>query len=76
MIKFFCDRCLAEVEGTDSLVEFGVEVTARPNLLVWGWRAEVCRDCYEVMREEVTSGVASFSSEEGKKRSSLRKVTS
>ena len=76
MIKFFCDRCQAEVEGMDALVEFSVEVTERPNLSVWGWRAEVCRNCYEAMREEVTSRLASFSFEKDTKRSSLRKVTS
>jgi len=75
MVKFFCDRCLAEVEGIDSLVEFAVDVSERPNRPLWGWRAEVCRNCYEAMREEIISRIASFSSEEGRRRPALRKVT-
>jgi hypothetical protein len=76
MIKFFCDRCLAEVESMDSLVVFTIEVTERPNRSVWDWQGEVCQDCYEAMREEISAHVLSFSSEEGRRRSSLRKVTS
>ena len=75
MVKFFCDRCLTEVEGIESLVEFSIDVTERPNRPVWSWRAEVCRNCYEAMREEVASRIASFSSEEGRKRAPLRRVT-
>lgn len=76
MVKFFCDRCLAEVENMDSLVVFTIDVTERPNRPVWNWQSEVCRDCYEAMREEIGSRVLSFASEEGRRRASLKKVTS
>ncbi len=74
MVKFFCDRCLREVEDLEALVEFSIEVSERPSRPVWSWRAEVCRDCYEAMRKEVSFHLASFASEEGKKASPLRKV--
>jgi hypothetical protein len=76
MVKFFCDRCLTEVESQDLLVVFAIDVSERPNRSVWSWQAEVCQDCYEAMREEVTSRITSFSSEEGRRRPALRKVTS
>jgi hypothetical protein len=53
MVKFFCDRCSAEVENLDALLEFAIDVTERPNQSVWSWRSEVCHDCYETLKEEV-----------------------
>jgi len=76
MVKFFCDRCLTEVESMDSLVVFTIDVAERPNRPVWNWQGEVCRDCYEAMREEISSRVLSFASEEVRKRPPLKKVTS
>ena len=55
MVRFYCDRCNAEVEGPDDLVEVIVEGRERPSLSGWSSRAEVCRNCYEGLREAVTN---------------------
>jgi hypothetical protein len=57
MVKFFCDRCSAEVENLDALLEFSIDVTERPNQSVWSWRSEVCQDCYEALKEEVLNRI-------------------
>lgn len=53
MVKFFCDRCRAEVENLDALLEFSIEVNERPNRSMWSWRAEVCQDCCETLKGEI-----------------------
>ena len=55
MVKVFCDRCNAEVENLDALLNFSIEVTEQPNRSAWTWRAEVCQDCFESMKDEITS---------------------
>ena len=55
MVRFYCDRCSAEVEGPDDLVEVSVEGRERPSLSGWSFRAEVCRGCYEGLREAMTN---------------------
>jgi len=57
MVKFFCDRCNAEVENLDALFEFSIGVTERPNRSIWNWRSEVCHDCYEALKEEILNRV-------------------
>lgn len=51
MVRFYCDRCSAEVEGVDDLTEVVAEGRERPNLAAWSRRAEVCRGCYESLKE-------------------------
>jgi hypothetical protein len=73
MVKFFCDRCGAEVENLDALLEFSIDVTERPNQSVWNWRAEVCQDCYESLKEEIhTRIIAPPMVEENRKRPARR----
>ena len=75
MVKFYCDRCNNEVENLDALLEFSIDVVERPNRSLWHWRAEVCQECYEALKEDLTSRISpSPATEEGKKKS-LRKVT-
>jgi hypothetical protein len=57
MVKFFCDRCGAEVENLDALLEFLIEASERPNRAVWSWRAEVCQECYEAMKEDINNRI-------------------
>lgn len=55
MVRFYCDRCNAEVEGPDDLVEISIEGRERPSVSSWSWRSEVCRTCYEGLREAMTN---------------------
>jgi len=55
MVRFYCDRCSAEVEGPDDLVEVSVESRERPTLAAWSARAEMCRGCYDSVREAMTN---------------------
>lgn len=76
MVKFYCDRCSNEVENLDALLEFSIDVIERPNRSLWHWRAEVCQECYEALKEEMASRITpSPTAEEGKKKG-IRKVTS
>jgi RNAse (barnase) inhibitor barstar len=76
MVKFFCDRCGAEVENMDALWEFSIDVTERPNRLVWNWRAEVCQDCYETLKDEIHNRVVSPPVVEETKKRNIRKAAS
>jgi hypothetical protein len=55
MVRFYCDRCNAEVDGLDDLVEIRVESRERPTLAAWSPRSEMCRSCYESVREAMTT---------------------
>jgi hypothetical protein len=55
MVRFYCDRCNAEVDGPDDLVEISVESRERPTLAAWSARSEMCRSCYDSIREAMTS---------------------
>jgi hypothetical protein len=55
MVRFYCDRCNSEVEGPDDLIEIAVEGRERPTLAAWNWRAEMCRNCYDAMKEAMTN---------------------
>jgi hypothetical protein len=55
MVRFYCDRCNTEVDGPDDLVEVCVESRERPTLAAWGARAEMCRSCYDSVREGMTN---------------------
>jgi len=68
MVKFFCDRCGNEVESLDTLVEFTLDVTERPNRSLWHVRNEVCQECYETLKEEIASRLTPSSAEENKKK--------
>jgi len=59
MIRFYCDRCNNEVEGPDDLIEVVVEGRERPNLAAWNWRSEMCRPCYENIKEAINNLVGS-----------------
>lgn len=66
MVRFYCDRCNTEVEGPDDLIEVAVEGRERPSVAAWNWRAEVCRACYENLREAMTNLLGS--SDESKRK--------
>ena len=52
MVRFYCDRCNAEVETPDDLFEVALEGRERPSLLTgWSWRSEMCRSCYDTLKE-------------------------
>lgn len=55
MVRFYCDRCNAEVESIDDLIEVVVEGRERPNLAAWSLRAEMCRGCYDSVRESINT---------------------
>jgi len=73
MVRFYCDRCNAEVEGPDDLSEVCVEGRERPSLTAWSMRCEVCRSCYESLREAMTNLLGP--SDESK-RKSVRRASS
>jgi len=76
MVKHYCDRCGNEVEGLDALLEFSIDATERPNRSLWHWRAEVCQECYEALREEIANRlVAPPPTTEENKKKGVRKVT-
>lgn len=66
MVKIFCDRCGNEVESLDALLQFSIEVTEQPNRSAWSWRAEVCQECFEAMKEEISTRVTQPSEEKKK----------
>ena len=76
MVKFFCDRCGNEVENLDALLEFSIDVTERLNRSVWSWRAEVCQECYETLKEEINSRLAPPPTTEENKKKGIRKAAS
>ena len=76
MIKFFCDRCSAEVENFDALREFSIEVNERPNRSLWSWRSEVCQECYETLKGEIQQRIVASPSMEENRRKSSRKAAS
>ena len=55
MVRFYCDRCNAEVEGPDELIELSVESRERPSLAAWTVRSEMCRTCYESVKDAMTN---------------------
>jgi hypothetical protein len=55
MVRFYCDRCNTEVEEPDDLIEVSVESRERPTLAAWSARSEMCRGCYDSVREAMTS---------------------
>lgn len=68
MVKVFCDRCNSEVDNLDSLLNFSIEVTEQPNRSAWSWRAEVCQECYEMMKEEISSRIVAPPAADEKKK--------
>ncbi|MBI3245920.1 MAG: hypothetical protein HYZ50_05380 [Deltaproteobacteria bacterium] len=76
MVKFFCDRCGAEVEQLDELLDFSLEVNERPNHSIWNWRAEVCRGCYELLKEELHQRLIAPATVEESRKKAVRKVVS
>jgi hypothetical protein len=76
MVKFFCDRCGSEVENLDALLEFSIEVSERPNRSVWNWRAEVCQECCESMKEDINNRIIVPPVIEETKKKPLRKAAS
>jgi hypothetical protein len=75
MVKFFCDRCGTEVESFDALIEFSLGATERPNRSIWSWQGEVCQECYETMKEEITNRVLPLPATEENKKKGIRKIT-
>jgi hypothetical protein len=73
MVRFYCDRCNAEVEGPDELVEVTVESRERPTLAAWNWRSEMCRSCYDSLKDAMTN---LFGSNDDTKRKPVRRATS
>jgi hypothetical protein len=59
MVRFYCDRCNAQVDEPDDLVELSAESRERPMLAAWSARSEMCRSCYDSVREAITSLLAS-----------------
>jgi len=55
MVRFYCDRCNAEVEGPDELIEVSVESRERPSLAGWTVRSEMCRPCSDSVKEAMTN---------------------
>jgi hypothetical protein len=76
MVKFFCDRCGAEVENLDALLEISIDVTERPNHSVWSWRSEVCQDCYDTMKEDINNRIIAPPVVEDNKKRGTRKAAS
>jgi hypothetical protein len=73
MVRIYCDRCNTEVEGPDDLVEVCVESRERPSLAAWSARAEMCRSCYDTIKESMT---ALFGSNDEAKRKPVRRASS
>ncbi|HXG22198.1 MAG TPA: hypothetical protein VNN62_24410 [Methylomirabilota bacterium] len=76
MVKFFCDRCGAEVENLDALLEISIDVTERPHHSVWSWRSEVCQDCYDTMKEDINNRLIAPPVVEDNKKRGARKAAS
>lgn len=73
MVRFYCDRCNTEVEGPDELVEVTVESRERPSLAAWSARSEMCRTCYESVKESM---ISLFGSNDEAKRKPVRRASS
>jgi hypothetical protein len=73
MVRFYCDRCNAEVEGPDELIEVSVESRERPSLAAWSVRSEMCRSCYENVKEGMTNLLGS---NDDAKRKPVRRASS
>ena len=73
MVRFYCDRCNAEVEGPDDLIEVTVESRERPSLAAWSARSEMCRTCYESVKDSM---VNLFGSNDEAKRKPVRRASS
>ncbi len=50
MVRFFCDRCEAEVEGQGDLTQFTAEV-GDITISAWRTRRELCLKCVEEAKE-------------------------
>jgi hypothetical protein len=75
MVKFFCDRCGNEVENLDALLDLSIDVTERPNRSQWHVRAEICQECYETLKEEISSRLSPSQGTEENKKKGVRKAT-
>lgn len=53
MIRYFCDRCEAEVEGQGDLSTFSTETGDLATSTGWRLRREVCQKCLEEGKEMV-----------------------
>lgn len=73
MVRFYCDRCGSEVEGPDDLIEVTIESRERPSLAAWNSHAELCRNCYDSVREAVMNVLGSS---EDAKRKPVRRASS
>ncbi len=73
MVRFYCDRCNGEVEGVDDLIEVMVESHERPSSSAWSLRSEMCRPCFDGLKEGITN---LFGSAEDSKRKSVRRAGS
>ena len=76
MVKFYCDRCGNEVESLDTLLEFSIDASERPNRSLWHVRVELCQECYETLKEEIAARITPPSTSEESKRKGVRKITS
>jgi hypothetical protein len=74
MVKFYCDRCGNEVENLDNLLELSLDVTERPNRSLWHVRTEICQECYEALKEEITSRLTPPPGAEENKKKGVRKT--
>ncbi len=70
MVRYYCDRCNAEVESPDDLIEIAIEGRERPNYAAWNLRSELCRTCFEAAREQLTAALGT--GDETKRRSVRR----
>jgi len=75
MVKFFCDRCGNEVENLDTLLELSIDVAERPNRSQWHVRVEICQECYETLKEEISNRLSPSPGTEENKKKGVRKVT-
>ena len=75
MVKFFCDRCGNEVENLDTLLELSLDVTERPNRSLWHVRTEICQECYEALKEEITTRLTPSPGTEENKKKGVRRTT-
>ncbi len=75
MVKFFCDRCGNEVETLDALLELSLDVTERLNRSLWHVRIEVCQECYETLKEEITPRLTPPPGTEENKKKGVRRTT-
>jgi hypothetical protein len=72
MVRFFCDRCNTEVEGPDDLIEVATESRERPSLSGWSSRTEMCRACFDGVKEAL---IALFGPNDEAKRKPVRRAS-